>query len=164
MSRDKYWNLCIGARNTANLCWIWAQKLTWTNWRNSWIGARSTANQWQIWARNVTRDNFVYWRSNFSLSMLNMNAKRDSCRTKEFVNCLSKYSLSMRKMGSKNTLRQLKKFLICLSTCNTFVLDMGSKFATTKKKNAYSRSVYNPSVPNVVVKQDSRQKKKEINS
>jgi len=33
-----------------------------------------------------------------------------------------------------------------------------------KKKNAYSRSVYNPSVPNVVVKQDSRQKKKEINS
>jgi len=73
-------NLCVGARPTAHLCWIWtpyinrakcwnsfisprhafcAPNMTCAKWRNPWIGAvRLAAYLWWICPRNICRANW----------------------------------------------------------------------------------------------------------
>jgi len=68
----------------------------------------------------------VYWRSIYSLSVLNMWSQHDSHQVKVFVYWLLTCSLSLLNIDSKS-LRQLQAFVYCRSTYSLSVLNMISK-------------------------------------
>jgi len=100
-SRANRRNFSIDVRPTAYLCLIWDGNTTRVIRINSCIGARPTAYLCWIRSRNMThaKRKFVYWRSTYRLSVLNMVSKHDFRQTKKFIYWLSTYSLSVKNNG-----------------------------------------------------------------
>jgi len=76
----------------------------------------------------------VYWRSTWSLSVLNMGSKTVLRQMMKFVNWRNTCSLLVVNIASKHETRQLKKSVYWFTICSLFVLNMASKQDTRHLK------------------------------
>jgi hypothetical protein len=85
---------------------------------------------------------FLYWRSIYSPSKLNMQSKHDSHQVMNLIYWRSIRSLSVLNMSSKHDLRQVMNFLYCCSNNSLSVLNIASKHDSRQvMKFEYLRSV-----------------------